>query len=233
MAAMMSAAPTRIVAKATFGGTFGSRGKKKAPAPKLDDGIYPEPGSYPGGGDSPLIPFTDEKNAEREIIHGRWAMLGVTGAVSVENGTGINWWEAGTYCTPDDCTGIAFPGAIAPLAPEGSGYPSYWAVIAVEIVLMGAAEGYRTGLIDPVFDELAVGDANPGGRFDPLNLAESGDLDELKLKELKHCRLAMGAWQGCIWQAIATQDGPVANWRAHIQDPVHANLISADYAPWL
>lgn len=28
----------------------------------------------------------------------------------------------------------------------------------------------------------------PGGRFDPLSLAESQDLDELKVKELKHCR---------------------------------------------
>jgi hypothetical protein len=42
--------------------------------------LYPEFGVYPGGGESPIIPFDDEKNAEREIIHGRWAMLGVTGA---------------------------------------------------------------------------------------------------------------------------------------------------------
>merc|ERR1711959_533917 len=46
-------------------------------------------------------------------------------------------------------------------------------------------------MVDPVFDELSVGDVSPGGRFDPLSLAESGDLEELKIKELKHCRLAM------------------------------------------
>merc|ERR1712127_1171323 len=133
--------------------------------------IYPEFGTYPGDGESPIMPFSDEKNAEREIIHGRWGMLGVTGAWASENGTGIPWFEAGALCTPDDCTAVAdkFPGAVAPLAPEGSGYPSFAAVLGIEIVLMGVA--------DPVFDELTVGDANPGGRFDPLNLAESNDLE--------------------------------------------------------
>jgi hypothetical protein len=69
--------------------------------------IYPEFGTYPGGGESPIIPFGDEKNAEREIIHGRWAQLGVTGAWAAENGTGIPWFTAGTLCTPDDCTAVA------------------------------------------------------------------------------------------------------------------------------
>merc|ERR1719247_621451 len=152
--------------------------------------------------------------AEREIIHGRFAMLGVTGAWASENGTGIPWFEAGALCSPDDCTAIAdkFPGAIAPLAPEGSGYPSFWAVIGVEIVTMG--------------------DANPGGRFDPLNLAESGDLDELKLKELKHCRLAMFAWLGCISQAVWTKEGPIANWSAHVADPVHVNSMKYAREYW-
>ena len=39
--------------------------------------LYPEFGTYPGGGNSLIIPYTDEKNAERELIHGRWAQLGV------------------------------------------------------------------------------------------------------------------------------------------------------------
>ena len=100
-----------------------------------------EPGTYPGGDGETIIPFTDEKNAEREIIHGRFAMLGVTGAWAAENGTGIPWFEAGALCTPDDCTAVAdkFPGAIAPLAPEGSGYPSYWVVIGTEVCTNAAA----------------------------------------------------------------------------------------------
>ena len=68
-------------------------------------------------------------------------MLGVTGAWASENGTGIPWFEAGALCSPDDCTAIAdkFPGAIAPLAPEGSGYPSYWVVIGTEVCTNAAA----------------------------------------------------------------------------------------------
>ena len=74
--------------------------------------------------------------------------------------------------------------------------------------------------------ELTVGDVSPGGRFDPLGLAESGDLEELKIKELKHCRLSMFAWLGCIMQGLATQEGPIANWQAHVADPVHANVLT-------
>jgi len=188
--------------------------------------MMPEWGTYPGGeGRSPIVPYSSPKNAEREIIHGRYAMLGVTGAWAAEVGTGVPWFEAGTLCTPDDCTAIAFPGAVAPLAPEGSGYPNFWAVLAVEVITMGLAESYRTGLIEPVFDELTVGDVNPGGRFDPLKLSKE-NLDSLKIKELKHSRLAMFAWLGLIFQAVATGEGPIANWSAHVADPVHVNIMA-------
>ena len=174
-----------------------------------------------------IIPYTDEKNAERELIHGRWAQLGVTGAWAAENGTGIPWFTAGTLCTPDDCTAVAdkFPGAVAPLAPEGSGYPNFWAVLAIEVFLVGNAEAYRTGIFENPFPELELS-VSPGGRFDPLGFAEAGDLEELKIKELKHCRLSMFAWLGCIMQALATQEGPIANWTNHVADPVHNNVLT-------
>ena len=193
--------------------------------------LFPEFGTYPGSGEeSPIVPFGDAKNAEREIIHGRWAMLGVTGAWSAEVGTGVPWFKAGELCTPDDCTGIQFPGAPAPLAPEGSGFPSFWNVLVIELFTIGFAESYRTGLLDNPFPELTQGDVSPGGRFDPLNLAEKYDLEELKVKEIKHCRLAMGAWLGLIVQAIATKEGPIANWSAHVSDPVHVNITSPSLA---
>ena len=131
--------------------------------------IYPEFGTYPAVA-SPIIPFGSEKNAEREVIHGRWAMLGVTGAWAAENGTGIPWFTAGTLCTPTTAppSPTSSPAPSLPSPPRGSGYPSFWAVLAIEVVLVGLAEAYRTAFSDPVFDELTVGDVSPGGRFDPL-----------------------------------------------------------------
>merc|ERR1719460_1742338 len=195
--------------------------------------LHPELGTMPGlGGESPFVEIGNlEKNAERELIHGRWAMLGVAGSYSAEVGTGIPWYKAGELCTPDDCTAVAdkFPGAVAPLAPEGSGFPSFWNVLIFESITMGLAEGYRTGVIEPVFDEFIVGDPSPGGRFDPLGLAESGDLEELKIKELKHARLAMFAWSGGISGSLVTHEGPVAQWQAHIADPIHQNIMAPGF----
>eukprot|EP00958_Prasinococcus_capsulatus_P013589 scaffold1402_cov403-Prasinococcus_capsulatus_cf.AAC.19 len=55
-------------------------------------GLMPEFGTYPGGpGESPVVPFTDSKNADREIIHGRFAMLAVTGAYTAERYSGVPW----------------------------------------------------------------------------------------------------------------------------------------------
>jgi len=73
----------------------------------------PESRTYPGAGEFPVFAYNDDNNAEREVIHGRWAMLGVNGAWAAENGTGIPWFKAGELCTPDDCTAVAdkFPGA--------------------------------------------------------------------------------------------------------------------------
>ena len=38
----------------------------------------------------------------------------------------------------------------------------------LQVVTMGLAEAYRTGLIGPAFPELPASDVAPGGRFDPL-----------------------------------------------------------------
>merc|ERR1719460_1008805 len=179
---------TSSFAGARVVGRQATRGARRTVATSAD--LHPELGTMPGlGGESPFVNIGNlEKNAERELIHGRWAMMAVAGSYSAEVGTGVPWFKAGEICTPDDCTGIIFPGAeggLGPPAPEGSGFPSFFNVLAFEAITMGLAEAYRTGLTEPAFEELSVGDASPGGRFDPLKLSESGDLEELKIKELK------------------------------------------------
>ena len=42
----------------------------------------------------------------------------------------------------------------------------------------------------------------------------------------------MGAWLGCVAQAITTQKGAYTNLIEHRADAIHNNLISAEYAPW-
>jgi light-harvesting complex I chlorophyll a/b binding protein 1 len=162
-----------------------------------------------------------DKAAEYEVIHGRWAMLAIPGIVAQEQATGIPWYDTGALCTPTSCLeNYTFPGAPASLAPEGSGLPSFWAVVAFQVVFVGLAEAYRGGLTKPPqgFPEPSL---YPGGRFDPLKVSEKLDLQKLKLQELKHGRLAMGAFLGCIVQSQYTHDGPVANLAAHVSDPTH------------
>jgi hypothetical protein len=261
------ASSLQIVARKTTTGRKttkgGKKGKSVAPAGFFPGGLYPEglpnlPGSSTYDGDfsdgATLWPGWSEgksseeitKIAERELIHGRWAMLGCAGAWGAEVGTGIPWFKAGALCTPEDCTAMSsiFPGQVIDLAPEGSGFPSFYNVLAFEVITIGLAEAYRTGLIESCFPELEVGDLHPGGEhFDPLGLADTFDLDEMKVAELKHARLAMLAWLGFMSQAVATNCdnpfglgsetwpsyidgavGPYANWQAHIANPVSENV---------
>jgi len=212
--------------------------------------LYPEIGKNPYDGDFTDLPWpnwADGKSAdeiakwqERELIHARWAMMGCAGAWGAEVGTGVPWFKAGALCTPDDCTAMntIFPGQVIGLAPEGSGFPSFYLVLAVEVVAIGLAEAYRTGLIESCFPELEVGDTHPGGEhFDPLGLGTDPEkLAEYKLKELKNGRLAMAGWLGYLFQAFVTNPGsdlpsfsdgapgPYANWQAHVNDPLNDNL---------
>merc|ERR1711937_939260 len=87
--------------------------------------------------------------------------------------------------------------------------------------------GYAPGgkFDSDVFDGLDTN--NPGGPFDPFGLADDPDLEaELQVKEIKNGRLAMVSMLGFALQALATGEGPYANWSKHIADPFGYNLLT-------
>lgn len=113
-----------------------------------------------------------------------------------------------------------------------------FAIIAIEVALIGAAENYRRTGSGPSGYSPGVGKFDgselesldglyPGGPFDPLGLADDPDvLDELKVKEIKNGRLAMVSVLAFAVQAAVTGEGPYANWSKHVSDPFGYNLVT-------
>ena len=170
-----------------------------------------------------------------EVIHGRYAMLGVAGCLAPETlgkiglipqETAVVWWKSGVF-------------------PFAGSYDNYWAdpytLFFIEVVLMQFAElrrlqDYRKpgSMGKQYFLGLEKGlggsgdPAYPGGPFfNPFGFGRTKEsMDDLKLKEIKNGRLAMMASFGFGAQAVLTGKGPVQNILDHIADPFGNNILT-------
>merc|ERR1719335_1072260 len=142
---------------------------------------------------------------EAELIHCRWAMLGMAGALAVEVLGYGNWYDA-PLAAKQTYFGIDVPLDLNTL-------------IAIEFITMAAVEARRFDESDP---EKKL---YPG--FDAIGLVkESKEFDSMKVKEIKNGRLAMISFLGFIAQHAATGKSPLTNLRDHLSDPLHINVSS-------
>jgi len=146
---------------------------------------------------------------EAELIHSRWAMAGVAGILAVELLGQGNWISAQTWAREGSTP--SYMGVPIPL--------NFGAVLAINFILIGGAEAQRNAESD---DEKRK---YPGGAFDPLGWSK-GNLEDLKVKELKNGRLAMTAFLGFVAQYGATGKGPLANLGDHLANPWTNNFAT-------
>jgi len=167
-----------------------------------------------------------------EVIHGRWAMLGTAGCIAPEilgkagvipEATALPWFKSGV------------------IPPAGA--PDYWCdpytLFLGELTLMGFAEirrlqDYRKpGSMGKQWflgmESALAGSGNPaypGGQFFNMFNLGKDDMDQMKLKEIKNGRLAMGAWLGYAIQAFVTGKGPFENLCDHIYSNGEINILT-------
>lgn len=132
----------------------------------------------------PLQPYSEvfglQRFRECELLHGRWAMLGVLGVLVAEAVTGVQWQDAGLV----EAQQAVYWGNELPFTNTQ--------IVWFEVLSMGFVEIFRNTELD--LEKRCY----PGGAFDPLGLAAKDEATTFRLKEaeLKHGRLAMIAFLG-------------------------------------
>jgi len=156
---------------------------------------------------------------QSELVHARWAMLGVAGILVQEIvKPDIFFYEAGLpQNLPEPFKNINMGGLLA------------WEFLLMHWVEVRRWQDYKNfGSVneDPIFKGNKVPNPEmgyPGGIFDPLGFSK-GNLKELQTKEIKNGRLAMVAFAGFILQAQATGKGPIASLTSHLSNPFGDNI---------
>eukprot|EP00889_Picochlorum_renovo_P007373 jgi/Picre1/34403/NNA_001872.t1 len=158
-----------------------------------------------------------------ELVHARWAMLGVAGILAQEIVRPEQWWY--TSGLPENLPAI-----------EVGGKMNLGGLLAWEFLLMHWVEVRRWQDIrkhgsvntDPIFKNNSVPNPEPGypgGVFDPLGFGK-GDMKTMQTREIKNGRLAMIAFAGFTLQAQATGKGPIENLQDHLANPFGNNIGS-------
>ena len=195
-------------------------------------------GAYPGdyGWDS-ARPAADPKAIKclrkAEVLHDRWAMLGTRWYLTrelLQKYTAIDdgaskgvWFKAATVII--ESYGLNYMGAPALVRAQ-----SILAVLACQLVQMGAIEAYRV-IGGPIRGRDLDLVYPSGKRFNPLGLADNLDVaTELKVKEIRNGRLAMLSKFGYYVQAAVTGQGRVENWASHITDLFAVNRLTLEIA---
>lgn len=173
------------------------------------------PGNY---GFDPLgLGANDERLkwfAEAERVHARWAMLGVAGILAQEiTHPEVFWYTSGAEVKlPFNLAGlVAFELFVMHWVESKRGY---------DVLKPGSQDQ------DPVFSQYKLAPHEvgyPGGVFAPF---VPGNLEELKLKEIKNGRLAMLAFIGFTMAAQVTGLNPLAALSEHLSDPINTTMFS-------
>jgi light-harvesting complex I chlorophyll a/b binding protein 1 len=143
-----------------------------------------------------------ERYREAELIHGRWAMMGVAGVIGVEvagQGTWVtaqptSWEQTAKYMGMET-------------------HANLFAVIGTNLLLVAFAESSRGAAkgTDRMY---------PGGKFDPLGWSKGAEFETLKRKEIANGRVAMLAFLGVMSENQACPGlGPVEALKEHIASP--------------